>query len=170
MILCPLQDRLNFLRQQKPPRISQEFGMNPGIYKQYGMKGHNGIDFAVPVGTPIYMPFDGKVKVRNSGKAGYGLHVRIRSGNRECVIGHMSRVYILDGQTIKMGHKIGLSGNTGHSTGPHVHVGLRMTTQTGKKNPFNEMVLNYGNGYYGYYDPKDYLITWMGTVPKLKLE
>ncbi len=91
------------------------------IYKIRKM--HAGIDFSAKTGTPIQATGDGKVvKVTNSGRRGYGLHVVIDHGyGYETLYGHMSSATVKVGQTIKKGQEIGKVGSTGTSTAPHCH-------------------------------------------------
>lgn len=165
MLLHPIENTavLKSTWVQVRPRITQLFGKNRQIYAQFGMDGHNGIDFGVPAGTPIFSPCDGKVKVKKD-TGGYGIHVKIRShhGAREIVLGHLSKLVVTDGQSVNMGDQIGESGNTGFSTGPHLHMGLRfLTPQQGEI--FSWPVANYDNGFFGYVDFLDKLITFKGT-------
>jgi len=167
MIISPLQNTAEFRFfdwRNKKPRISQKFGKNKQMYAQFGMNGHNGIDYGVPIGTPIFSPIEGEAQVVFS-SSGYGKHVRIRSEvkGKEIVIGHFSEIFIKDGDTIGLGDKIGLSGNTGYSTGPHVHIGLRLLDGVGKAPIWKRGIKDYGNGFYGYIDPLPYMINWKGT-------
>ena len=126
MILCPLQN-VGLLRKewiQVRPYITQKFGLNPDMYEQFGLDGHNGTDFRAKIGTQVFSPIDGKVKVKKD-ESGYGWHVKIRGGEREIVLGHLSKFNVIDGQSVHMGDRIGLTGNTGFSTAPHLHFGLR---------------------------------------------
>ena len=172
MILCSVQNTavLNLEWTQVRPKITQEFGKNPKMYEQFGLKGHNGQDYGVPSGTPLFAGIDGVVKVKDSREKGYGLHVRIRNKNKclECVIGHMSRLNVVDGQIISIGDKIGYSGNTGYSTGPHVHEAFRRL-KTGKGDVWDWEVADYNNGYFGYFDHKEFLITFKGNFNKSNL-
>jgi len=83
---------------------------------------HAGIDFAAPIGTPIYATGDGKIiKVKNS-FGGYGKQVVIDHGfGYKTLYGHMSKFNVKKGQKIKRGECIGYVGNSGQSTGPHIH-------------------------------------------------
>lgn len=115
--------------------VSAGYYLRPvnGLRSQ-GLHGHNGIDIAARVGTPIYASADGKVIVaRNGGyNGGYGSYVVISHGNgTQTLYGHMSRVDVGVGQSVSRGAVIGAVGNTGKSTGPHVHFEVR-----GAKNPF----------------------------------
>lgn len=171
MILCPVQNTA-VLKQnwvQVRPRISQKFGITPfsDVYKQFGMIGHNGRDYAIPVGTPIFAPMDGEIIVKDSGKEGYGLHIRIRNDQKdlECVLGHLSETLVYGGRKINMGDKIALSGNTGFSFGPHLHCGFRRLRPS-DKDVWSWEVLDYDNGYFGYFDHEEFEITWKGTFLK----
>jgi len=167
MLLCPLQNTAALQQDwvQKRPYITQVFGDNPQIYKQFGLTGHNGIDFRAAVGTPLFAPCDGIAKVVNDGHLGYGYHIKIRSavGAKEVVLGHMSIVSIKDGQPVHMGQYLGTTGNSGFSTGPHLHFGLRFLKE-GKNDVWKWEVTEYSNGYKGWVNPIQYILTWKGTL------
>ena len=102
-------------------RIASGFGyrIDP-IYKT--VKLHAGLDFAAPLGTPIYATANGTVAVAGNTGNGYGNHVVINHGyGYETLYGHMSRVKVRAGQAVKRGEVIGWVGSTGKSTGPHCH-------------------------------------------------
>jgi hypothetical protein len=109
-------------------RISQYFGENPANYMP-GFPGHEGIDWAIPVGTPIYAVADGEVFYINQdpNASPYGIYVRMRhqGGAYETIYAHLSQVMVGLHQTVTAGHVIALSGNTGRSTGPHLHFTLK---------------------------------------------
>lgn len=105
-----------------------------GGRKSQGIHGHNGVDLAANIGTPIMASASGVViSAKSSGyNGGYGSMVIIsHAGNIQTVYGHMSRVDVVPGQTVSQGQVIGAVGNTGRSTGPHLHFEVR-----GAKNPF----------------------------------
>ena len=82
---------------------------------------HKGIDWATPVGTAVMASSTGTVTKAGWG-SGYGYVVYIRHADgRETRYGHLSKILVSTGQTVTQGQKIALSGNTGVSTGPHVH-------------------------------------------------
>lgn len=82
---------------------------------------HRGLDYATPVGTAV-MASSGGVVIKAGWGSGYGKVVYIRHADgRETRYGHLSRILVTAGQTVKQGQKIALSGNTGVSTGPHLH-------------------------------------------------
>jgi len=106
-------------------RIASGFGyrIHP-IYKTLRM--HEGIDFTAPVGTPIYATGDGKVERLKSQMNGYGNVVMINHGyGYETLYAHMSKIIVKPGQKVKRGEIIGYVGNTGRSTGPHLHYEVR---------------------------------------------
>ena len=105
-------------------RLTQNFGANPAMYARFGMAGHNGIDYGVKVGTPVLAAHEGIVSLGND-PPGYGLYVRVTNGYRMTIYAHLSKTTAADGQRVQPGEQIGLSGNTGNSTGPHLHFGLR---------------------------------------------
>jgi murein DD-endopeptidase MepM/ murein hydrolase activator NlpD len=110
------------------PAISQMFGANWQVYQAYGYPGHEGTDFAVMTGTPVLAAFDGVVTEAASMVGSYGMHVRLRHNQNDrtfqTLYGHFSRLDVKVGDVVKTGQQIGLSGNSGNSTGPHMHFGL----------------------------------------------
>lgn len=104
--------------------MTQTFGANPNAYAVFDMAGHNGIDYGVPVGTPVLAAHEGIVSVGND-PPGYGLFVRVINGYRVTIYAHLSVITVQDGQRVQPGERLGLSGNTGNSTGPHLHFGLK---------------------------------------------
>ncbi|MCE8032731.1 peptidase M23 [Billgrantia tianxiuensis] len=82
---------------------------------------HRGTDWAMPIGTPVVAPADGRVeKVGNHPVAGRYIVVRHDNGYRTRYL-HLSRAMVNRGDRVSMGERIALSGNTGRSTGPHLH-------------------------------------------------
>ncbi|MCD7836264.1 MAG: M23 family metallopeptidase, partial [Lachnospiraceae bacterium] len=82
---------------------------------------HKGVDWAVSTGTPVYASCGGTV-VKAGWGSGYGYVVYIdHEDGRQTRYGHLSKVLVKVGQTVKQGERIALSGNTGVSTGPHLH-------------------------------------------------
>ena len=105
-------------------RISSNFGWRIDPFT--GLKAwHSGIDLAVPVGTPVKACMSGKV-VFAGPKAGYGNLVIIEHKNGlKSYYGHNSKLLVKKGEFVRFGQKIALSGNSGRSTGPHLHFELR---------------------------------------------
>lgn len=158
MINHPLQNTASKILggfKQTRPRITQKFGERPEVYKQFGHKGHNGVDFGPNGNETIYAPFTGVATVLDQGSAGYGLHIKITDDEKECVLGHLSEVLIKNGTKVYMGDKVGKMGSTGFSTAKHLHFGLKYLA--------NGKVVSPNNGYKGSVDPLPFLITWKGT-------
>ena len=101
-------------------------GVKSSSYGWRWGKPHAGIDIALNVGEPIYATFDGVVRVAKV-NGGYGKMILIRHYNSlETLYGHLSEIKVKSGQIVKAGEVIGLSGNTGRSTGPHLHFECRL--------------------------------------------
>ena len=87
---------------------------------------HNGLDLKVNIGDTIVAAFDGKVRIVKYERRGYGKYVVIRHDNGlETVYGHLSKQLVEENQLVKAGEVIGLGGNTGRSTGAHLHFETR---------------------------------------------
>lgn len=88
-------------------------------------KFHEGMDFSAPVGTPVYATGDGTI-VSSGWNSGYGNAIDISHGYDYLTrYAHLSKIYVRNGQEVKRGDLIGLVGNTGKSTGPHLHYEVR---------------------------------------------
>jgi murein DD-endopeptidase MepM/ murein hydrolase activator NlpD len=97
---------------------------------------HNGQDFEVPYGTQVYATGDGKVIESGWNSGGFGNCIVIDHGyGFQTVYGHLSSIKVVAGQNVKRGDFIGISGNTGQSTGPHLHYQVEQFGQ--HKNPVN---------------------------------
>lgn len=104
------------------------------IYKTYKM--HSGIDFTAPTGTPIYATGNGRVVPAPDGASGYGNHVVIDHGfGYKTLYAHMYKSKVKMGQRVKRGQLIGYVGNTGLSSGPHLH--YEVIKNGNKINPIN---------------------------------
>ena len=101
--------------------ITSNFGRRWG-------RNHNGLDIKVYTGDSIFSAFPGKVRVvKNQGRRGYGKYIVIRHTNGlETVYAHLSRQLVKPGQIVESGELIGLGGNTGRSTGSHLHFETRL--------------------------------------------
>lgn len=98
---------------------------NYGYRPRFG-RNHKGIDLALHVGDTVRAAFSGKVRLTRYERAGYGHYVVIRHENGlETVYGHLSRALVKPNQYVKAGEPIALGGNTGRSTGPHLHFETR---------------------------------------------
>lgn len=91
---------------------------------------HKGIDLKVQKGDTIRAAFSGKIRIRNYERRGYGYYLVIRHPNGlETVYGHLSKFLVERDEIVKAGQPIGLGGNTGRSTGSHLHFETRFLGQ-----------------------------------------
>lgn len=96
-----------------------------GYRKSFGRM-HRGVDLKANIGDTIYAAFNGKVRLTKFDRGGYGFFVVVRHDNgMETVYGHLSRFLVKQNQHVRSGQPIALSGNTGRSTGPHLHFETR---------------------------------------------
>ena len=96
-----------------------------GYRKQFGRM-HKGTDLKASVGDTVYAAFNGKVRITKFERNGYGFYVVVRHDNGlETIYGHLSKFLVKENQYVKAGTPIALSGNTGRSTGPHLHFETR---------------------------------------------
>lgn len=101
-------------------RLTSNYGKRKSPMKG-ASSNHKGTDWAIPTGTAVMASCGGTVAKAGWG-SGYGYVVYINhSDGRQTRYGHLSKVLVKAGQTVKQGEKIALSGNTGNSTGPHLH-------------------------------------------------
>lgn len=100
-------------------RLTSHFGFRK-------IRWHYGTDLGLTVGEPVRSAFDGIVRIVSYDARGYGRYVVIRHYNGfETLYGHMSAVNVQIGQYVKAGEQIGKGGNTGRSSGPHLHFEVR---------------------------------------------
>ncbi|MGM3172651.1 murein DD-endopeptidase MepM [Dickeya lacustris] len=127
---------------------------------------HRGVDFAMPVGTPVLAVGDGEVVVAERDSEA-GNFVAVRHGRQYTTrYMHMTRLLVKPGQKIKRGDRIGLSGNTGRSTGPHLHYELWVNQQA--VNPLTAK-LPRSEGLMGK-ERRDYLAHVREVLPQLQLD
>lgn len=115
-------DLTEFCMPTEHTRITDVFG-----YRPRRRRAHYGLDIKVYVGDTIRAAFSGKVRiVKNQGRRGYGKYIVIRHDNGlETVYGHLSKQLVDVNQRVKAGEPIALGGNTGRSTGSHLHFETR---------------------------------------------
>lgn len=146
--------------------LTQTFGnkfINHGVdvYAQYGLMGHNGLDYGLPTGTQVIAPHNGKVIEAQNDVSGYGNYVKIENDKEGSVLGHFQSFQVKVGDIVTEGQPIALSNNTGNSTGPHLHWG------------YYRIPRNRSNGYNGFIDQTPYLnnITEpMATITQKELD
>ena len=91
---------------------------------------HKGIDLKVLKGDTIRAAFNGKVRIKAFERRGYGYYVVLRHPNGlETIYGHLSKILVEENQIVRAGETIGLGGNTGRSTGSHLHFETRFLGQ-----------------------------------------
>lgn len=101
--------------------VTSNYGYRPRVKRM-----HHGIDIKVFTGDTIYAAFDGKVRISRFQKNGYGYYLVLRHDNQmETVYGHLSKFLVEKDQVVKAGQPIALGGNTGRSTGSHLHFETR---------------------------------------------
>ena len=115
-------DLTGFCMPTTHTKITDVFGYRPRRRRM-----HYGLDVKVFIGDTIRAAFDGKVRVvKNQGRRGYGKYIVIRHDNGlETVYGHLSKQLVEENQLVKAGEPIALGGNTGRSTGSHLHFETR---------------------------------------------
>jgi len=96
-----------------------------GVLTQTSHDGHIALDFGVAVGTEVTATMTGKVTFAGWNSEGYGNLVIIDNGAYKTYYAHLSSIPVKTGQLVSDGEIIGLSGNTGNSTGPHLHYEIR---------------------------------------------
>jgi LysM repeat protein len=114
-------DVRHYVMPVKGNYVTSHYGWRP----QFG-RTHKGIDLRAAVGDTVYSAFSGRVRLTRFERGGYGFYVIVRHENGlETVYGHLSRFLVKPDQYVKAGQPIALSGNTGRSTGPHLHFETR---------------------------------------------
>ncbi len=104
-----------------PGRVTSPYGWRPRFGRM-----HRGVDMSLSVGDTVRSAFSGKVRLTKFEGKGYGYYVVVRHDNgMETVYGHLSRFLVKPNQRVKAGEPIALGGNTGRSTGPHLHFETR---------------------------------------------
>lgn len=152
--------------------MSQKFGENlVAFYKADGNKGHSGVDWAMPIGVPILSACDGQV-IFISTDIHRGIGVTVLSdeifkwNGKDCKLSTLywhlkdKSVRVKVGDKVKVGQKLGLSGNTGRTTGPHLHFSVAPLSPDGLR---KELAPN--NGFNACIDPLPYLDL---DTPKIK--
>ena len=123
------------IRRQSNNRITSDFGARRRRY-------HYGTDIGLKVGDSIVSVFDGTVRIVSYDAHGYGNYIVVRHNNGlESLYAHLSQTIAVENQKVKAGELIGLGGNTGRSTGPHLHFEFRFLG-----NPFNtKKIIDYSS-------------------------
>ena len=110
-------DLRNYVMPTPSTKITDIFGYRPNRRRV-----HQGLDIKVQTGDTIYAAFDGKVRITSYQRRGYGYYVVIRHNNGiETLYAHLSKRLVDVNHNVKAGDPIGLGGNTGRSSGAHLH-------------------------------------------------
>ena len=110
-------DLRGFVMPTTNTQITDKFG-----YRPRRKRVHNGLDIKVNRGDTIYAAFDGKVRITAYQRKGYGHYVVVRHHNGiETLYAHLSKKLVGANDNVKAGDPIGIGGNTGRSSGPHLH-------------------------------------------------
>ncbi len=142
------------------PVMTQPFGVNPQVYRRYGMPGHEGVDLRALTNSNIYASADGEVyEVYPYPKPhAYGIHVRIRhSDGYKTVYAHLARPLVRKGDWVRAGQLIGRANSTGNSSAAHLHLSLKRDGATARhETSWPKDIL----------DPTPYLVWPAGSRPK----
>ncbi len=114
-------------------------------YDGVALRGHNGIDFLTPTGTQLYATDGGEVAQVGFEDGGFGNYILIRHPWGESIYAHLASTAVTPGQVVGRGQFIGVSDNSGGSSGPHLHFAIRV-------NPYQRT-----DGWGGFTDPLPYL-------------
>lgn len=133
--------------------VTQKFGERPEVYKQFGLKAHNGVDFRTRfIDSPLGRRYvtacaDGVIEEIRYDIRGYGTHIRQRLVDGSLLIyGHLTKPYVGIKDKVIAGQRIALTGNTGFSSAPHLHLEWRPSP------------LKPDNGYAGAVDPLPFFV------------
>ncbi len=107
-----------------PYPVTSHFGFAPDYFG--GTRFHTGVDVACPEGTPVTNVMAGQVTFAGYDPGGYGNLVVVENDGVQVFYGHLSRVDVTVGQVVDAGAIVGATGNTGWSTGPHLHWEVRV--------------------------------------------
>lgn len=135
---------------KSPAVITQGFGDTAVDYSRFGLKGHNGVDYAGKLGDPVLAAADGRVEKIAYDPNGYGNYIVLRHEGATTLYAHLKRDMVRIGDRVRAGDQIGEMGYSGNVVprgpeGTHLHFGLRPA------------LCNEKDGYGGYVDPIEYI-------------
>ncbi|MFZ5808883.1 MAG: M23 family metallopeptidase [Chloroflexota bacterium] len=116
-------------KTEKTPVDSPKGMPIKGTLTQGSHPGHIALDFGAPVGTPVKATMDGKVVYAGWNNEGYGNLIIVENGPYRTYFAHLSKIPVKIGDKVSAGMVVGYSGNTGNSTGPHLHYEVRKNGQ-----------------------------------------
>ncbi len=136
-----LHDRLNVCLPLDFLKVNSQFGYRTDpVFKC--TKFHDGIDLKCSYDY-VYSMLPATVKEVHRGNKGYGNYVILDHGIMECLYGHLSAIIVEEGEIIPAGSVVAISGNTGKSTGPHLHIRLRKNGKSVDPKPFITFLNDY---------------------------
>ena len=153
------------------------------ISSPYGMRGgvlHRGVDIPTPMNTPLPSPIDGTIAFEGripAAAPGYPDEIIciIQGSGQFVVMGHLSRTVVDIGQKVKAGDLVAYSGNTGYSTGPHLHIELAKGTKSPSKGilayssiDITPLLRSYGEG--GSMTEKEHRRRWAESIVNMVLD
>jgi len=119
----PAPSQSTWLYPLENARISSGYGWR--TTRRWGRELHAGVDFVAPIGTPVRATADGEVMFANASAGNGGLTITLlHADGTRTLYGHLSKILVREGMQVRQGDTIGLVGNTGQSTGPHLHFEL----------------------------------------------
>lgn len=142
--------------------VSQYYGENKPYYAQFGFfLGHEGVDWATPVGTNILIPFASGTILQAAWHPQYGYYVVTWDPKQLCAVWdtHLSTISCQAGQKLNRGTVIGRSGATGNVTGAHLHAGFVETDENANRKNMD----NGNKGFLNILDPN--LVYWTSSNP-----
>ncbi|MBV7332673.1 M23 family metallopeptidase [Chloroflexi bacterium TSY] len=147
---------------ETPFGIAQLWGENPDFYRRFApggvpLRGHNGIDFLTPVGVRLVACEAGQVIFIGNDPQGFGNWLLLQHSWGRSIYAHLDSIAVQRNDSVRRGTFLGRSGNSGQSTGPHLHFAVAI-------NPFNV-----GDGWGGFSDPLPYLPPAFVRLPRYVL-
>ena len=132
--------------------LTQPFGANPQDYVQFGLNGHEGLDYIPKDADKNVLAVESGIVREDiddpvAGKAyGNNVTIYVATNRRLWTYAHLAQNFVKKGDKVLRGQPIGIEGDTGNTTGPHLHLGLRITDANGN-------AINLSNGFKGFVDP-----------------
>ncbi|MBO5612413.1 MAG: peptidoglycan DD-metalloendopeptidase family protein [Prevotella sp.] len=143
LLLCMIHDRLNVCLPLDFLKVNSRYGWRTDpINKCHRF--HDGIDLQCNYEN-VYSMLPGIISKVVYGKKGYGNYIVINHGNIECLYGHLSLIAVSEGDNVTAGTIVGISGNTGKSTGPHLHIQITKNGKSIDPTPFIAYLNKYIN-------------------------
>lgn len=136
-----LEDRLNVCLPLDFLKLNSDYGYRTDPILQC-THFHDGIDLRCNYAS-VYSMMPGTVKEVRFSNRGYGNYVILEHGNLECLYGHLSMIFVMEGEVISAGTVVAISGNTGKSTGPHLHIRMKKEGKSINPKPFIDYLNDY---------------------------